>query len=143
VIAAGGIADARGIVAALALGASAVQIGTAYLFTPEARLSPTYAAALKRAADDDTVVTNVFTGRPARGIVNRAVRELGPLSPLAPPFPLAAPALAPLRARAEAAGLPDFTPMWSGQAARLSRALPAGELTRALAAEALARLGRA
>jgi nitronate monooxygenase len=140
VIAAGGIADARGIVAAFALGASAVQIGTAYLFTPEARIAPVYAAALKAAGDDGTVLTNVFTGRPARGIVNRAVRELGPLSSLAPPFPLAATALAPLRSRAEAAGSPDFTPLWSGQAARLARAMPAGELTRTLAAEALARL---
>jgi len=140
VIAAGGIADARGIVAAFALGASAVQIGTAYLFSPEARIAPVYLEALKAAGDDDTVLTNVFTGRPARGIVNRAVRELGPLSSLAPPFPLAAPALAPLRAKAEAAGSSDFTPLWSGQAARLSRARPAGELTRTLAAEALARL---
>ncbi|HEU4587823.1 MAG TPA: nitronate monooxygenase [Gemmatimonadales bacterium] len=142
VIAAGGIADARGIVAALALGASAVQIGTAYLLCPEAKLSAAHRAALDAAVDDDTALTNVFTGRPARGIVNRVVREIGPMSPEAPAFPLAAAALAPLRAAAEAAGSGDFTNLWAGQAARLARALPAAELTRALAAEAAARLGR-
>ena len=140
VIAAGAVADARGIVAALALGASAVQIGTAYLFCPEAKMPAIHLEALKAAADDDTMITNVFTGRPARGIINRLMRELGPLSPLAPGFPLAGGALAPLRAKSEAAGSPDFTNLWSGQAARLARALPAGELTRSLAAEARARL---
>jgi nitronate monooxygenase len=90
VIAAGGIADARGIVAAFALGASAVQMGTAYLFCPEAKVSSIHRAALRRAKDNDTVLTNVFTGRPARGIVNRLIREVGPMSDLAPEFPLAA-----------------------------------------------------
>jgi NAD(P)H-dependent flavin oxidoreductase YrpB (nitropropane dioxygenase family) len=71
IIAAGGIAEARGIVAALALGASAVQIGTTYLFCPEARVPPLHLEALRNAADDDTMITNVFTGRPARGITNR------------------------------------------------------------------------
>jgi nitronate monooxygenase len=142
VIAAGGIADARGIVAAFALGAAAVQIGTAYLFCPEARLSPPHRAALREAGDDATALTNVFTGRPARGIVNRAMRELGPLCRDAPAFPLAAHALAPLKAAAEARGAGDFGSLWSGQAARLGREMPAGELTRALAAETLARLQR-
>jgi nitronate monooxygenase len=140
VIAAGGIGDARGIAAAFALGAAAVQIGTAYLFCPEARVAPAYRAALRSAKDNVTALTNVFTGRPARSIVNRAVRELGPLTSAAPAFPLAGEALGPLKAAAEAAGSGEFGPLWSGQAARLGRELPAGELTRALAAEALAKL---
>ena len=140
VIAAGGIADARGIVAALALGASAVQLGTAYLFCAEAKVGLLHWQALRNAKDSQTALTNVLTGRPARAIVNRIVREVGPLSDLAPEFPLAAGAIAPLRTRSEAAGSDDFVPMWSGQAARLGRELPAGELTRRLAAETLAKL---
>ncbi|MFG1420302.1 NAD(P)H-dependent flavin oxidoreductase [Roseixanthobacter liquoris] len=142
VIAAGGIADARGIVAALALGASAVQIGTAYLFSPEANVLPVHRAALDAADDQSTALTNLFTGRPARGLMNRIMREIGPLSPDAPSFPLAGGALAPLRAEAEAEGSDAFTNLWSGQAARLARHLPAGELTRRLAAETLEKLGR-
>jgi nitronate monooxygenase len=140
VIAAGGIADGRGIVAAFALDASAVQIGTAYMLSPEAKLSPPHRQALQSAADNDTVITNLFTGRPARGIVNRLMRDLGAVSPAAPSFPLAAGALLPIKAKAEAAGSGDFTNLWSGQAGRLARELPAGELTRRLAAEALERL---
>jgi nitronate monooxygenase len=138
VIAAGGIADGRGIVAALALGAAAVQIGTAYLFCPEAKVPAAHREALRRATDDGTAMTNVFTGRPARGLVNRAMRELGPLSGDAPAFPLAGGALAPLKARAEG----DFGSLWAGQAAALGRERPAAELTRALAEDALARLAR-
>jgi nitronate monooxygenase len=137
VIAAGGIADARGIVASLALGASAVQIGTAFLFCPEVKVSPLYRRALDSAKDNSTTLTNVFTGRPARSIMNRVVREAGPISPLAPPFPLAAGAVAPLRVASEANGSTDFTPLWAGQALRLGRSMPAGELTRRLAADAL------
>jgi nitronate monooxygenase len=137
VIAAGGIGDARGIVAALALGASAVQIGTAYLFCPEAKVSTLHRDALKRAKDNDTVLTNVFTGRPARGIINRIVREVGPMSELAPQFPLASGAVTPIRTKAEAAGSGDFSPLWSGQAAALGRDVPAGELTRQLGADAI------
>jgi nitronate monooxygenase len=140
VIAAGGIADARGIVAAFALGAAAVQIGTAYLLCPEARISPVYREALKDAKDNQTALTNVFTGRAARGIVNRAVRELGPMSDDVPEFPLAAAALAPLRSKSETVGSGDFTPLWSGQAARLARELPAAELTKRLATETLEKL---
>ena len=144
VIAAGGIADARGIVAALALGASAVQMGTAYLFCPEARLPRQHLDALMNAADDDTMVTNVFTGRPARGIANRLILEVGPMSSSAPPFPLASSAVAPLRTKTEGTGSRDFMNLWSGQAARLARrGVPAGELTRTLASEALAKLCRA
>jgi nitronate monooxygenase len=140
VIAAGGIADARGIAAAFALGAVAVQIGTAYLLCPEAKTSPLYRQALRSAKDNETVLTNVFTGRPARGIANRVVRELGPMSDIAPEFPLAAASLAPLRSKFELAGSSDFTPLWSGQAARLTRELPAAELTKRLAAETLEKL---
>ena len=140
VIAAGGITDARGIAAAFALGAAGVQIGTAYLWSPEAKISAPHRAALKEAPSDGTAVTNLMTGRPARGIVNRVMREIGPISDVAPEFPLAAGALAPLRAKAEAQGSGDFSPMWAGQAAALGRAMPAGELTRKLAAEALERM---
>jgi nitronate monooxygenase len=140
VIAAGGITDARGIVAALALGAAGVQMGTAYLWCPEARISAPHRTALQSARDDSTAVTNLMTGRPARGIVNRVMREIGSISDVAPEFPLAAGALAPLRVKAEAQGSVDFSPIWAGQAAALGRALPAGELTRALAAEALQRM---
>jgi nitronate monooxygenase len=140
VIAAGGIADGRGIAAAFALGASAVQIGTAYLFCPEATVDPVHREALNAAQDDQTTITNVFTGRPARAIVNRAVRELGPMAEDVPAFPLAASALGPLSVKSKAAGSGDFAPLWSGQAAPLGRGLPAGELTRLLAAEALAAL---
>jgi nitronate monooxygenase len=146
VIAAGGITDARGIAAALALGAAAVQIGTAFLFTPEAKISAPYRAALDEARDDGTAVTNLMTGRPARGLVNRVMREIGPVNEIAPAFPLAAGALAPLRAKAEAQGSGDFTPMWAGQAAALGRAMPAAELTRTLAVETqtlLRRMGKA
>jgi nitronate monooxygenase len=135
VIAAGGIADASGVAAARALGADGVQVGTAYLFTLEATISPLHRAALKSEAAAVTAVTNVFTGRPARAIVNRLVREAGPMSPDAPAFPLAANAVMPLRARAESAGSDDFTSLWAGQSARLCREMPAAELTRALAAK--------
>jgi nitronate monooxygenase len=140
VIAAGAVTDARGIAAAFALGAAGVQIGTAYLWCPEAKISAPHRAALASARDDGTAVTNLMTGRPARGIINRVMREIGPISDVAPEFPLAAGALAPLRAKAEAQGSGDFSPMWAGQAAALGRALPAGELTRKLAAEALQRM---
>ena len=136
VIAAGGIADARGIVAAMALGASAVQIGTAYLLCPEAETGALHRSALASANDDCTVITNVMTGRPARGIVNRLIAEVGPLAAEAPDFPLAASAVAPLRAAAEAAGSDAFSPLWAGQAVGLVRERGAGELTRALAEEA-------
>lgn len=140
VIAAGGVGDARGIVAALALGASAVQIGTAYLLTPESTISPIYRAALKSAREDQTVLTNVFTGRPGRGLVNRMIRELGPINGQAPAFPNATNATLPLRMKSEAAGSGAFTSLWSGQASRFAREMPAGELTRELAEGALKRL---
>jgi nitronate monooxygenase len=132
VIAAGGIADARGVAAARALGASAVQAGTAYLRCTQSRTSAPHRRALEQALDDSTRVTNVFTGRLARGLVNRALRELGPIAQAAPPFPLAGVALAALRAHAESAGNADFSPLWAGQAAALSTLTDASELTRLL-----------
>ena len=139
VIAAGGIADAAGVAAAMALGAAAVQIGTAYMLCPEATTSPLHRAALKNLALQSpathTALTNLFTGRPARGIVNRLMRELGPISTAAPAFPLATGGIAPLRAAAEKMGISDFTPLWSGQNASGCRELGATELTRALMAE--------
>ena len=134
VIAAGGIADAHGVAAAMALGAAGVQVGTAYLLCPEATTSAVHRAALQSGASQHTALTNLFTGRPARGIVNRAVRELGPMSPVAPAFPLATALMAPLRAKAEAAGSGDFSPLWAGQNASGCRAVPAAQLTRELAA---------
>jgi nitronate monooxygenase len=142
VIAAGGIADGRGVAAAFMLGAAAVQIGTAYLHCPESLAGGIYRSALAQARDDQTVLTNVITGRPARGIVNRIIRELGPISAEAPAFPIAAGAVMPLRAKAEAAGSADFSALWAGQAAALASPLPAGDLTRRLAGDALELLGR-
>jgi nitronate monooxygenase len=139
VIAAGGIADARGIAAAFALGAAAVQIGTAYLLSPEARISPLYRRELKNAGRQ-TALTNVFTGRPARAILTRFICETGPMSQLVPDFPIATGFSAPLRAASEALGATDFTPLWSGQSAHLAREVPAKEITQRLASETLVRL---
>jgi nitronate monooxygenase len=144
VIAAGGIGDGRGVVAALALGAAGVQVGTAFLLTPEAKTSALHRASLKQANDNSTTLTNIFTGRPARGIVNRYVREVGPMSLEAPAFPLAAGASQPLRAAGEAKGSSDFTPLWSGQAPTLAREESSSAVVARLIAEtatALERLG--
>jgi nitronate monooxygenase len=132
VIAAGGIADAKGVAAAMALGAAGVQIGTAYLLCLEATTSALHRAALKSDAARVTALTNLFTGRPARGIVNRIIRELGPLSAAAPPFPLAASAIAPLRAKAESLGSSDFSPLWAGQNTTGCKEVSATLLTREL-----------
>jgi len=134
VIAAGGIADAKGVAAALALGAAAVQIGTAYLLCPEATTSAVHRAALKSETAHHTALTNLFTGRPARGIMNRVMKELGPMSAAPPAFPLATAAIAPLRAKAELRGSGDFSPLWSGQNASGCKETPAAQLTRQLAA---------
>lgn len=142
VIAAGGIADGRGVAAAAMLGASAVQVGTAYLFSPEAKIPAMHAEALKKAQDDNTAITNLFTGRPARGVINRLMREVGPMAAMAPPFPTAGRALAPLRAKAEGEARDDFTNLWSGQAASLAETMSAAALTRHLYESALEVLGR-
>jgi nitronate monooxygenase len=140
VIAAGGITDARGIVAALALGASAVQIGTAYLHCPEAKVSAPHRERLRNARDDDSVLTNIFSGRPARSFVNKILQEIGPMSADAPAFPLASGAMAPLRAAGEAKGSSEYGQLWTGQAAAVGREMGAADLTRALVAETQALL---
>ena len=139
VVAAGGIADGRGIAAAFALGAAGTQIGTAFLLCPEAATSSLYRNDLKHARGDATVLTNVFTGKPARALVNRLALEVGPISDAAPDFPLPMGGSAPLRAKAEQQGSSDFTPFWSGQAATLASEMPAKTLTVKLAKEALER----
>ena len=133
VIAAGGFADARGVKAMMARGAAGVQVGTAYLFCPEATTNPLHRAALKSDAAQTTAITNLFTGRPARGIVNRLMREIGPVNPAAPAFPLAATAIFALRSQAEPRGVSDFTSMWAGQNATACREISAADLTRQLA----------
>ncbi len=133
VIAAGGIADARGVAAAMALGAAGVQVGTAYLLCPEAITSPLHRRALQSEGAEMTALTNLFSGRPARGIVNRLMRELGPMSAHAPAFPLASAAVAPLRAKAESLGRSDFSPLWAGQNTSGCKEVSAALLTRELA----------
>lgn len=133
VIAAGGIADARGVSAAMTLGAAGVQVGTAYMLCPEANTSALHRLVLRSEAARHTALTNLFTGRPARGVVNRIMRELGPLNAAAPAFPLAGAAIAPLRAKAEGLGRGDFSPLWAGQNASGCREVAAADLTRALA----------
>lgn len=135
VIAAGGIASSEGVAAAMALGAAGVQVGTAYLLCTETTTGPLHRAALKSETARITAVTNVFTGRPARGIVNRIIKELGPISPVAPAFPLAATAIAALRAKAEAVGRTDFTSLWAGQNTLGCKEISATELTKELAGE--------
>jgi nitronate monooxygenase len=135
VIAAGGIADSKGVAAAMTLGAAGVQVGTAYLLCPEVATSALHRAALKSEAARHTAVTNLFTGRPARGVVNRIMRDLGPISAAVPAFPLAASAMAPLRAQAESRGSDDFSPLWSGQNNRGCREISASALTQELAAD--------
>ncbi|MDD3352794.1 nitronate monooxygenase family protein [Zoogloea sp.] len=133
VVAAGGIADAAGVAAALALGAAGVQVGTAYLLCPEATTSPLHRAALQGPEAAHTALTHLFTGRPARGIVNRLMRELGPMGAEPPAFPLATAAVTPLRTAAEARGSTDFTPLWCGQNAQGCQNIAAETLTRQLA----------
>lgn len=135
VIAAGGIVDGRGITAAFALGACGAQLGTAFLFCPEAKISSLHQQALSNSTASSTALTNIFTGKPARGILNKAMLELGPISTETPDFPYAASAIAPLRSAAEHAQSSEFTPLWSGQAAALGRELPADQLVRVLAQE--------
>ena len=135
VIAAGGIADAKGVAAAMSLGAAGVQIGTSYLLCPESIISAVHRAALKSIGARHTALTNIFTGRPARGIMNLVMRELGPINDAAPEFPLATAAITPLRTLAEAQGTGDFSPLWSGQNASGCKEIPAAQITRELVAE--------
>ena len=137
VIAAGGIADARGVATVLSMGAAGAQIGTSYLLCPEATTSAVYRNALKNTRTPHTAITNLFSGRPARGIVNRLMKELGPMSSVAPDFPLAVAALAPLRTIAESSGSGDFSSLWCGQNSTGIREISAAQLTRDLAVGAL------
>jgi nitronate monooxygenase len=136
VIAAGGIADSRGVQAALKLGASAVQIGTAFMLCPEADTSAVHRAALFHSAahpeQHHTQLTTLFTGRPARGITNRIMQELGAIHTSAPAFPTSTTAIAPLRAAAEKAGLVDFSPLWSGQNASGCQEITAAQMVSTL-----------
>lgn len=132
VIASGGIADAGGVAASMALGATGVQVGTAYLCCPESTTSAVHRAALSGPDAAVTAITNVFTGRPARGIINRVMREIGPLNAWAPTFPLAASAMFPLRQQAESLGRSEFSPLWAGQYVRFHK-MSARELTSELA----------
>ena len=136
VVAAGGIADAKGVSAVMALGAAGAQVGTAYLLCPEASTSAVHRAALRSGDARTTAITNLFSGRPARGIVNRLMREIGPLSDRVPSFPLASSDLVPLRALAESRGSGDFSPLWAGENAAGCREVSAARLTRELAGEA-------
>ncbi|WP_341519802.1 nitronate monooxygenase [Pseudomonas sp. G.S.17] len=140
VIAAGGIADGRTMAAAFILGASAVQVGTAYLFCPESTTNKLHREALRTADESQTALTNIFTGRPARGIVNRVMRELGPISTIASAFPLAGGPLIPLRAVAEPKGNPDFMSLWAGQAVGIKHQYSAAQLTETMAQQALKKL---
>jgi nitronate monooxygenase len=142
VIAAGGIADGRGIVAAFALGAAGVQMGTAYLRCPESSISPMYRDALRNARSGATVLTNVFTGRAGRALKNRLVGDFGPISPVAPAFPGAIHATMQLAAEAQRRGQRDFTPFWAGQASPIGLELPAETLTNVLVEDALQHLRR-
>jgi nitronate monooxygenase len=138
-VAAGGIADGAGVAAALAAGAALAALGTAFLRTPEAGTAPVHAAAL--AGDRPTVVTRAFTGRPARALVNAAVRELGDDGPAA--YPEVHLLTAPVRAAARAAGDAEHLHLWAGQAHALAEELPAGDLVRRLAAGAREALAEA
>jgi len=132
-IAAGGIADAKGVAEAMSQGAAGVQIGTAYLLCHEATTSAVHRAALKSESAQYTEITNVFTGRPARGIVNRLMRELGAVNEGAPAFPMAASAISLLRARGEKQGSGDFSPLWCGENTKGCKEISVAELTRELA----------
>ena len=135
VIAAGGISTANDVAKALSLGASAVQIGIAYLLCTETKTSQIRRAAIKSKKNRKTVITNIFSGRPARGIENRSIREIGPINADTPEFPLAAAAISALRTKAEAVGVDDFTPLWCGENISGCSEIPAAELTRLLVTE--------
>ena len=134
IIAAGGIANGRSIAAALMLGASAVQIGTRYLKTPESTISDHHRQLLNSDQPPPTVVSNVFTGRPARGFSNRIIREAGPISADVPDYPYASAALAPLKDASHGSG--EFVSLWAGQSAAIGKAMSSAALTRELATDA-------
>lgn len=136
VIAAGGIMDGRGVVAALALGASAAQMGTAFLACPESGANPAYKAAVLAGADDDTVITRAFSGRSARGLANRLTEELRPHEPELAPFPVQNALTRDIRQAAARQGRSDYLSLWAGQAASLATSRPAAEIVRDTMAQA-------
>jgi len=140
VVAAGGIMDGAGIAAALALGAQAAWLGTAFIPCPESGAPRVHKERILAALEDDTQVTEKFSGKPARGLANRFMREMREAPQL--PFPAQNALTGKLRAASAKAGNPDFVALWSGQAAALSRALPAAELVATLEAETLECLDR-
>lgn len=144
VIASGGIMDGRGIAAALALGASAVQLGTAFLTCDEAGIPDAYKAAILSAGEDETRLTRAFSGRPARGIVNRFMTEIerADATDAILPFPLQNALTRPLRAAAAKARRAEFLSLWAGQGVRLARRQSAAALVARLAAETTAALAR-
>jgi nitronate monooxygenase len=142
VIASGGIMDGRGIAAALALGASAVQLGTAFLATEEAGVAECYKQAVLGARDDATRLTTAFSGRPARGIVNRFMEEMDRDPEAILPFPLQNALTRPLRTAAAKAGRAEYLSLWAGQGTRMARRLPAAELVARLVSETDATIGR-
>ncbi len=142
VVAAGGIMDGAGIAAALALGAQAAQLGTAFLPCPESGASAIHKKMLLAAREDDTGVTEKFSGKPARGLVNRYMRDMDERKAPHLAFPAQNQLVGKLRAASAKAGKPDFAALWAGQAAPLSRELPAAQLIERLEAEALETIGR-
>ncbi len=136
VVAAGGIGDGRGIAAAFALGAAGVQLGTVFLNCAEAGIAPVYRAALLEARDEDTRVTDAFSGRPARGLANRYIEEMAPHKGSLPEFPLMNTLTGPLRKESAARGSGDFVSLWSGQAVGLNRETDARTLMETLVAQA-------
>jgi nitronate monooxygenase len=135
VVAAGGIMDGAGIAAVLSLGAQAAQLGTAFLPCPESGAAPAHKELLLAAREDQTAITEKFSGKPARGLANRFIKEMASAPHLV--FPAQNTLVGKLRAAAAKAGNPDFIALWAGQAAPLSRALPAAELISRLEAEAV------
>jgi nitronate monooxygenase len=138
VVAAGGIMDGAGIAAALALGAQAAQLGTAFIPCDESGAAAVYKQSLLGAREDDTLVTEKFSGKPARGLANRFMKEMAGAPQL--PFPAQGALTGRLRAASGKAGRPDFVAMWAGQAVPLARKMAAAELIRALEGETLAAL---
>ncbi len=135
VIAAGGIMDGRGITAALALGAQAVQLGTAFLACPESAITPAQRSAMAGAQASDTRLTRIFSGRPARGILNDSMRALAPHEADIPAYPIQNALMGPVRRAAAQAGDAEYIALWAGQGVGAARALAAGALVQALAQE--------
>lgn len=142
VVAAGGIMDGAGIAAALALGAQAAQLGTAFIPCPESGAPRVHKERVLAAREDETLITEKFSGKPARGLANRYMREMDSRAAPQLPFPAQNALIGKLRAAAAKTGNPDFVAMWAGQGVAMSRALPAAELVGALEAETLEALDR-